>query len=136
MRFLGLDIGSRRIGVAISDETALIASPYGVISRTSIKNDVQEIITIAVEKRCGAVVLGYPLGLDGKKNSSTRLVDLFYNSLKESFQGEIFFIDERFTTKLAQQALISGNVRRSERKKTVDKVAAALILQSYLDSLR
>ena len=134
-RLLGLDVGDRRIGIALSDESRLIASPYSVYHRIGYGPDSRYFLTLAQEQNVAYIVAGLPLNMDGSLGSQAKKVQDFCEQLvKAGLQVE--YIDERLTTKSAEMALIEGGMRRENRKETVDKVAAALILQSYLDTNR
>lgn len=134
MRILGLDIGSVRIGIAQSDELEIIASPLEVYRRTnSINNDAKYISSIISKNNVGKVVVGLPLKMDGSASSSVDMVNEFVEKLQKYTEVEIILQDERFSTVSASKILIEGNVRRENRKGVVDKVAATIILQNYLD---
>lgn len=134
MRILGLDIGSVRIGIAQSDELEIIASPLEVYRRTnSINNDAKYISSIISKNNVGKVVVGLPLKMDGSASSSVDMVNEFVEKLQKYTGVEIILQDERFSTVSASKILIEGNVRRENRKGVVDKVAATIILQNYLD---
>lgn len=136
MRILALDVGTRRIGVAISDESALIAQPLNYIDVKSI-NPVNEIARLCRENRVKRVIVGLPLSMSGgDRGTSSRRAKALGKVLEEKVGLEVVYFDERFTTTQADRALIEGNVSRQKRREVVDKVAAALILQAYLDSLR
>ncbi|MBU1241273.1 Holliday junction resolvase RuvX [Myxococcota bacterium] len=134
MRVLGLDVGVKRIGVALSDETGMVASPLTVYERKGMQADAQQIVQMASQNECVAIVFGLPLELNGKEGLRARRVLLLRDAVAALFGGELPLVDERFTTKEAERALIGADVRRDKRKQVVDKVAAALILQSYLES--
>lgn len=136
MRSLGLDIGSRRIGVAISDEEGIIASPFCVLDRSSIEKDIIRILQICNDYNCSVIVIGYPFSSAGQKTGMTKLVDRFYESISRDFSGETVCLDERFSTTIATKSLINAGVRRKNRREVVDKVAASIILQSYLDMVK
>ena len=135
MRILALDVGTRRIGVAISDESALIAQPVDYIDVKST-NPVNEIARLCRKNGVNRVVVGLPLSMSGgDRGTSSRRAKALGKVLEEQVGLEVVYFDERFTTTQADRALIEGNVSRQKRKEVVDKVAAALILQAYLDSL-
>ena len=134
-RILGLDIGDRRIGIALSDEGQLIASPHSVYQRIGWGPDSLYFLSLAQELNVAYIVAGLPLNMDGSLGPQAQKVqDLCAQLEKRGL--EVRYIDERLTTKSAEMALIEGGMRRQERKETVDKIAAALILQSYLDMQR
>jgi putative Holliday junction resolvase len=133
-RLLGLDIGSRRIGVAVSDEQGLIASPVGYVRRGA-----QEAAGLAEQiQRWGPVglVVGLPVGLSGREGPQAADVRSFAEEELEQFGLPVRYLDERLTTTIAERALIASGTRRSARKEQVDAMAAAVILQGYLDAER
>ncbi len=135
MRFLGLDIGTVRIGLALSDETGLIASPLGTVSAAQpFENIATELADICSENNVTVLVVGLPLSMSGQSRGATaRLCKAMGKRLGETLNLKTVFVDERFTTAQADRVLISGNVNRKKRKQTVDKVAAAIMLQNFLD---
>ena len=134
-RLLGLDIGDRRIGLALSDETELIASPHSVYQRIGWGPDSLYFLSLAQELNVAYIVAGLPLNMDGSMGPQAQKARDFCVQLEQKGL-KVEYIDERLTTKSAEMALIEGGMRRQDRKDTVDKVAAALILQSYLDMKR
>ena len=134
-RILGLDIGDRRIGLALSDETELIASPHSVYQRIGWGPDSLYFLSLAQELNVAYIVAGLPLNMDGSMGPQAQKARDFCAQLEQKGL-KVEYIDERLTTKSAEMALIEGGMRRQDRKDTVDKVAAALILQSYLDMKR
>jgi putative Holliday junction resolvase len=133
VRYLGLDVGDARIGAALSDESATIASGLPTLQRAGPRKDLEAIARLVREHGAGEVVVGLPRRLDGEVGKQGQKVLAFMDALRGVVGVPVVAWDERFTTALAQQALIEGDVRRRERKGAVDKVAAILILQSYLD---
>jgi putative Holliday junction resolvase len=133
MRLLGLDVGDRTIGVALSDETATIATGLTTLRRVGPRRDLKMVADLAREHDAREIVVGLPLGLDGSAGSQAQKVLAFIDALKLVARLPIVPWDERFTTVAAQQALIEGDVSRKDRRAVVDKVAAILILQNYLD---
>jgi len=136
MRILGLDVGVKRIGVALSDEGALLASPLTVFERRGMPEDAATIVGLAKKHEADTIVFGLPLELNGTEGLRARRVLKLRDAVAAVFDGELPLVDERFTTKEAERALIGADVRRDRRKQVVDKVAAALILQTYLESQR
>ncbi len=134
-RTLGVDAGTARIGLALSDETGTIASPHSFVNaRIGLDGIVREIRSICDTHLVGTIVMGMPLSMSGEaRGESARLARKLGEALEEALDVEVVYVDERFTTTQAERALIGANVRRKKRKQVVDKVAAALILQSYLD---
>ena len=134
-RLLGLDVGDRRIGIAVSDETQLIATPHSVYTRVGYGPDCRHIARLYGELGCVGVVSGLPLNMDGSAGFQAEKVRAFAAKLEEAGLP-VAFQDERLSTVSAHEALIVGGLRREARKGTVDKVAAAVILQQYLDANR
>jgi putative Holliday junction resolvase len=132
-RLLGLDYGTKRVGVAISDTSRLIASPYEVIDASSVLSALDDIL--AAEEVDG-IVVGLPLSLSGDEGPSAVAARSFGREVADHTGLDVVFVDERFTTKVAEDALISGGVRREKRRDIRDKMAATVMLQSHLDSQR
>lgn len=132
-RILGLDVGDRRIGVALSDSLRLIATPHSVYTRVGYGPDVKHIQALCRENQAELIVCGLPRNMDGSEGFQAEKVRAFARQLTDSGL-QVVFQDERLSTVSAHQALIAGGMHREERKGTVDKVAAAVILQAYLDS--
>lgn len=135
MRILGLDVGTARIGVAVSDESHTIASPLSTINgKQSLKSTADDVLELCKEHNATTIVIGMPIALSGgNRGESAVRAQKLGNHLKERGTFTIVFWDERFTTKEADRALIGAGVKRSNRRRMVDKVAASLILQGYLD---
>ena len=134
-RVLGLDVGDKRIGVAVSDETRLIASPYCVIQSVGWGPDSRKIADIMRETGAELIVSGLPYNMDGSLGFQAKKVQDFLRVV-EGLGFPVEWIDERLTTVSAQRALIEGGMRREDRRNHVDKVAAAVILQTWLDKER
>jgi putative Holliday junction resolvase len=134
MRIMGLDLGSKRIGVAVSDELSLTAQPLTLIKRTSIEKDISGILQIASEYSVGAIVVGLPLLMDGSKGQQARLAERFMDLLREKTSMPVEGWDERLSTAAVTRVLIEGEVTRAKRKGVVDQLSASYILQGYLDS--
>ena len=135
MRILALDHGTRRIGVALSDELKLIASPLEYIPAEPFADFLKRLKEIITAKEVELVLIGMPRNMDGSYGPAALKVQEFVAVLKEALTIPIKTLDERLTTVQAQRFLIQGNVRRDQRKEKVDKTAAAILLQSYLDSI-
>jgi putative Holliday junction resolvase len=134
-RALALDLGSVRIGVATSDPGRVIASPYDVITRGKDHAADHAAIAAAVaEANASIVVVGLPRAMSGKETAAARTVRAEAEELRAVLDVPLVFWDERLSTVTAQRSLIAGGVRRRQRKGSVDKVAAAVILQSWLDA--
>jgi putative Holliday junction resolvase len=136
MRFLGLDVGDKRIGVALSDEMALIASPRETIERKGTKKDVLYLLDLASREGVSEILVGMPLSLDGTAGPQAEKVARFVEALRASAAVPVTTWDERLSTVVAERAMIEADVSRAKRRGALDRVAAALILQSYLDSRR
>ncbi len=133
-RVLALDVGDVRIGLAVSDLMGIIANPLETYNRKELSADVDYIVKLAGEREVDTIVSGLPKSLNNGESIQTAKVREFVSALEEKWGKKVVFVDERFTTASAQRVLIEGNVRRGDRKKVVDKVAAAIILQTYLDT--
>ncbi|MBQ8200906.1 MAG: Holliday junction resolvase RuvX [Clostridia bacterium] len=134
-RIICLDIGDARIGVAASDETRLIASPIDTIYRVGWGPDVKKVVSICEQYETTEVLAGWPLNMDGTAGFQSEKVKNFCQQLEKAGLT-VYYQDERLTTVTATNALIEGNMHRAERKHNVDKVAAAVILQQWLDTQR
>ncbi|MEG1581906.1 MAG: Holliday junction resolvase RuvX [Clostridia bacterium] len=134
MRKIGLDIGKVRIGVAHSDTMGIIATSTEVFTRKFLKADVSYVVRLAKEKEADTIVVGLPLKMDGSEGQSVQMVKEFVEELARQTDIKVVLQDERLSTVSAQRILIDSNVRRDKRKDVVDKVAATIILQAYLDS--
>ncbi|MBR4537289.1 MAG: Holliday junction resolvase RuvX [Clostridia bacterium] len=131
-RIVGLDVGDVRIGIALSDETRLIATPHSVYTRVGWGPDVKHIQRLYAEVSATLIVCGLPRNMDGSVGFQAEKVKGFAEQLRKAGLP-VVFQDERLSTVSAHQALIEGGMRRDSRKETVDKVAAAVILQTFLD---
>jgi putative Holliday junction resolvase len=136
VRYLGLDVGDVRIGIALSDETATLATGLPTLRRAGPRKDLQAIAAIVAERGVGEVVVGLPRRLDGGVGPQAEKATAFAGSLRELLRVPVALWDERFTTALAERSLIEAGLSRRRRKQEVDKVAAVLILQSFLDCRR
>lgn len=133
MRVLALDHGTVRIGVAISDELGMIASPLEFIPAEPFAAFLDRLKALLREKQVELIIVGMPRNLDGSYGPAALQVQQFVAVLKESLTVPIQTWDERLTSAQANRFLVEGNVRRDQRKEKVDKLAAALLLQSWLD---
>jgi putative Holliday junction resolvase len=136
MSILGLDLGSKRIGVAVSDPGETFALPIGTIDRTNIRTDLQRIAEYIESYDAKELVVGEPVTLSGERGIAAQKMDGFVERLGEIFPGTIHRVDERMTTAQATKTLIAADVSRSKRKQVVDKMAAALILETFLGRRR
>jgi putative Holliday junction resolvase len=133
---MGLDVGDRRIGVALSDEGALIASPRETLERKGNKKDIAHLLELAHREEVSEILVGMPYSLDGSVGPQAEKVNRFVEALRSATEVPVKLWDERLSTVSAERALLEGDMTRSKRRGTVDRVAAALILQSYLDAER
>lgn len=133
MRVIGLDYGSVTCGVAISDETLLIASPVETIRYKTMEELLTKLDVYFNEYIIDKIVLGNPINLDGSISTRSELTLLFKDELIKRYNKEVIMMDERLTSVIVNNMLIMGNTSRENRKKVVDKLAASVILQSYLD---
>jgi putative Holliday junction resolvase len=136
MVVMALDVGQARIGVAVSDPTGLLASPYAVIPRRSTSQAIAAITRACAETGAERLVIGLPISLDGELHSQARAVQTFGGRLVRTLALPVVYCDERYSTLAAQEALRAAGVRRSRAKAREDAVAAAVILQRYLDDQR
>jgi putative Holliday junction resolvase len=132
MSLLALDVGSKRIGVAVADPTGSFALPVTVIERTNLKADLERITSLAREYNADEMVVGDPVTLAGQRGPAAEKIDRFVEQLSRVFSGAIHRVDERMTTAQATKSLIAADVSRAKRKNVVDKMAAALILETFL----
>ena len=135
MRILALDHGTKRVGVAVSDELKMIAQPMEFIPAEPFDGVLARLKDIIREKEVEMILVGMPRNMDGSYGPAALKAKEFVAALGAKFAVPIKTWDERLTTTQAQKFLISAGVRRSERKEKVDQTAAAIFLQSYLDSL-
>ena len=141
-RYLGLDIGDKTIGVAVSDPLFLTAQGITTIERVGIRKDTTKVLEYIKEYEVSVVVSGLPLMLSGEDSPQTAKVREFVTMLENKLRSsgmkdvKVVFQDERFTTKMSEAVLMEAGVRRENRKQHLDRMAAQIILQSYLDSQR
>ena len=135
MRILALDHGTKRIGVAVSDELKMIAQPLEFIPAEPFADVLARLKKIILQKEVELILVGMPRNMDGSYGPAALKVREFAAVLKDRIAVPIQTWDERLTSAQAQRFLIQGGVRREQRKQKVDKTAAAILLQSYLDSL-
>ncbi len=140
MRAISLDVGDKTIGVAVSDALGITANGLMTIDRIGIRKDADKVLALIKEYECGTVVIGLPLNLDGSDSVQTQKVRDFRTMLENKMRStgvkgvDVVFQDERFTTKIAENVLIEADVSRKKRKEVIDKQAAVIILQGWLDS--
>ncbi|BAY18078.1 Holliday junction resolvase-like protein [Anabaenopsis circularis NIES-21] len=133
---LGLDVGLKRIGVAGCDRTGLIATGITTVERSSFERDVEQIQNIVNEREVEILVVGLPYSMDGSLGFQARQVQKFANRLGKALKLPIEYVDERLTSYQAEQMLIAEKVSPSRNKGLIDRKAAALILQQWLDTRR
>ena len=134
MRYLGLDLGSKTLGVSISDASGIIASSYGIIRHDEDYSGlIGEIAKIVEEKKIEEIVLGLPKNMNGSLGEKANLSYKFKDMIESNLGIKVNLVDERLTTKQATDLLISNDTSRKKRKKVIDSMAACIILQSYLD---
>ena len=142
MRILGLDVGNKTVGVAVSDPLGVIATGVTTIERVGIRKDTGKVIDYIKEYGCDTVVMGLPLSLDGSDSVQTQNVRDFRKMLENKLKSsgplskvKIEWQDERYSTVEAEEVLIEANMSREDRKKIIDRQAAIVILQRYLDRM-
>ena len=133
-RILALDYGTKRIGVALSDELGWTAQPLETFERRTLDRDVAHIAALVESHSVERVVLGLPLQLDGREGPAVRAMREFTHKLEGSLPVPVVLWDERMTTKAAEELLIAADVSRKKRKGIVDRIAAAILLRSYLEA--
>ncbi len=129
---MALDVGSKRIGLAVADPTGSFALPVGTIERTNLRSDLAKIAEYCESYMVRDLVVGYPLALSGEAGFAAQKMDAFIEHVREVFAGRIHRIDERMTTAQVTKTLIGADVSRKRRKEVVDQMAAALILETFL----
>ncbi len=136
-RYLGLDLGTKTIGLSLSDKSGMLASSYRVLRHENNPESclalIQEIIT---QEQVEALVLGYPKNMNNSIGFRAQATEQFKETLEKTVQLPVFLEDERLSTREAEQTLIAFNMRRKNRKEVIDAVAATIILQQFLDRRR
>ena len=134
---MALDVGGRRIGVAVSDETRLIATPVGYVERdTRHRRDRAELRDLIARWQVERLVVGLPTSLSGREGPQAAEVRAYADNLANDLDVPLDYWDERLTTAIAERALIAAGARRAARREQIDATAAAVILQDYLDAAR
>ena len=141
MRLMGLDIGDKTVGIAVSDPLFISAQGITTLERVGIRKDTTKILEMAKEYEVGTIVSGLPLMLSGEDSPQTQKVREFVEMLQNKARStglklQFEFQDERFTTKIAEDVLIQADMSRAKRKTIIDRQAAIIILQSYMDAHR
>ena len=129
-RVLGIDWGTHRVGVAISDPERILASPHRVVDRSGALDEIKDIVG---DMKVETIVIGLPRTLSGEEGRSAEEARNFGRDLERLTGVDVVFRDERFTSRIADQSLLGSGMKRRDRRSTVDKLAAAIILQDYLD---
>ena len=132
MAIMALDVGTKRIGIAVADPTGNFALPVGTIERTNLRSDLAKIEEYLESYMVRDLVVGDPVSLSGERGIASQKMDAFVEHLRSVYSGPIHRVDERMTTAQVTKTLIAADVSRKKRKGVVDKMAAALILESYL----
>jgi putative Holliday junction resolvase len=134
MRILALDVGEKNIGLAISDELGYIAQGFASLKHESKDKSFHTIANIAKEQSVKEIVVGMPINLDGSLGKKAKEVAIFVEELKKKINIPIKIWDERFSSLQAEKVMLEADMSRKKRKRNVDKLAAQLVLQSYLDA--
>tara|TARA_Y100000590_G_scaffold402142_1_gene487602 strand:- start:1801 stop:2274 length:474 start_codon:yes stop_codon:yes gene_type:complete len=135
-RVLGIDLGTKTIGVALSDSSRLIASPMETIFRKKTNKDIDKIIEMINEHQVSALVLGYPINMDTTEGKRAQSTLSFAKEVEKKIDLPIILWDERLSTVAAEKVLIEADMSREKRKKIIDKMAATYILQGALDRIK
>lgn len=134
-RLMGLDLGTKTIGVATCDRTRQIATPQETVRRTKFTPDVNRLLEIAVRDDVGLIVLGLPINMDGTEGSRAQATRAFARNMLRLTPIPVIFWDERLSTVAVERVLLEGDASRAKRAEVIDKLAAAYILQSALDAM-
>jgi putative Holliday junction resolvase len=136
-RLLGFDLGTKTIGLAVSDSMLMVSSPLETLRRTKFTADAEKLLALIAEKEVGGLVLGLPRNMDGSEGPRAQSTRAFANNMAGKVDLPITFWDERLTTAEAERVLIDhADMNRKRRGEVIDKMAASIILQNYLDFLR
>jgi len=137
MRILGIDYGTRRLGLAVSDEDEIVVSPLPILHRSRSSNrDLMALRALIREREIASIVVGLPLNMDGSHGEMARNAEAFANELRKRTRLPVMCYDERRTTQEAERVLLEADLPRKHRKELRDSVAATFILQAYLDEHR
>jgi len=132
-RIMGIDYGKVRIGIAMSDPLKMISSPFATYKTISTEKDLEFFCKLIADYNVETIVIGLPYNMDGTEGKTAEMVREFASQLQQKCEVNIVFEDERLTSVEAEEILLSANVKREKRKELIDKVAAQLILQQYLE---
>lgn len=135
MRIIGLDVGTKTIGVAVSDPLGFTAQGVKTLRRTNAKQDVQAVVELLTAYEAQEVLIGLPLNMNGSEGPSAVMARKFGQQMAAATRIPITFRDERYSTVAAERILLEGDVSRKKRKQVIDKMAAVFVLQGYLDQL-
>ena len=133
-RYMGIDLGDVRVGIAVSDIMGIVAGALKTYRRQEDETDLQHICKLIEEQNVGVVVVGLPLNMDGSSGPRAQMAREWGDALAERTNAKIVFQDERLTTVSSERVLIESGMRREKRKGVIDRVAATIILQTYLDN--
>ena len=133
-RVIGIDLGARRIGVALTDELGLTAQPYATIARHGGQRDLDAIRDLVRAHGAGRVVLGLPLSPEGERGRAAHSAEAFAERLRAAIDVPVELIDESFSTVEAEEVLLAADLSRARRREVIDKLAAAIILRRWLDA--
>ncbi len=138
MRYMGLDLGSKTLGIALSDPSGIIANAIGTISfaEGNYADAINKTLDLAISHHVDTIVLGHPKNMDGTQGFQARIAENFKSELERRTNVNVLLWDERLTTRIANQTMIAVGTKRKDKKLKVDQLAATIILQSYLDSRR
>jgi putative Holliday junction resolvase len=131
---MGLDVGTKTVGVAVADELGLTAQPITVVRRSSLKKDLADLLALARERSVDRFVVGLPLNMDGSEGPRAQATRKFGDALATASGLPIIYQDERLTTVAAERALLEADMSRARRREVIDQVAATIILQGWLDA--
>ena len=132
-RVLGVDYGTKRVGLALSDTLGITASPHSTVPRSDV---VPAVMNLVKEMDVGTIVVGLPTGLSGEEGMSASEARKLADEIGSATGVEVVLVDERYTSRIAESSLLQTGMKRRERREKLDQVAAALILQDYLDRIR
>jgi putative Holliday junction resolvase len=131
---MGLDVGTKTVGVAVSDELGLTGQAVTTVRRTNLRADLDALANLAQERGVDQLVVGLPMNMDGSEGPSAQMARALGDKLAKRTSLPLAYWDERLTTREAQRTLLEADVSRARRRKVIDQVAAALILQGWLDA--
>jgi putative Holliday junction resolvase len=131
---MGLDVGTKTVGIAVSDELGLTGQAVTTLRRTNVRADLDALAALVEEHEVGQLVVGLPMNMDGTEGPSAQLARALGDKLAERTSLPVAYWDERLTTREAQRTLLEADVSRARRRKVIDQVAATLILQGWLDA--